>query len=166
MVDERHYVAQRSPDCHGVQESVHKIYTSMLHKFAKYRTTASVRALLARDVLGNAIWQASTKPGGRNVTAGKKGLGSTDKKGGSSEGGGGGGGGGSSPSWNDVVQAALMLALLLAFSNFSSGSSPGAGLETIDFQTFRNNILARDLVDKASTGHAPTVVYVVRAAGV
>lgn len=48
------------------------------------------------------------------------------------------------------MQAGLMLALLLAFSNLSSGSSPGAGLETIDFQTFRNNVLARDMVDKVS----------------
>lgn len=133
-----------------MQESMQQLYRDLFNKFTEHRGMAVLQAARSKDLLGNAIWQASTKSGTKKG-AGKSRLGSSDKKSGASEGGSGGGGGGGSPSWNDVVQAALMLALLLAFSSFSSGSSPGAGLETIDFQTFRNNVLARDMVDKVST---------------
>eukprot|EP00892_Ulva_mutabilis_P001410 jgi/Ulvmu1/1126/UM106_0043.1 len=142
-----------------MQAYMQQLYRDAFAKLALYRNLATMRGARAKDVLGNAIWQASSKTGAKRAAA-KGRTGSSDKKGGSPEGGNGGGGGGSSPSWNDVVQAALMLALLLAFSSFSSGSSPGAGLETIDFQTFRNNILARDMVDKVEIAGKTVRVFV------
>lgn len=131
-----------------MQESLKEIYRQALYECAGYRSVVTSRAQRYRQVWGNAIWQASAKTKGKKQGSRKPQASSSDSKGSPSEG--GNGGGGSGPSWNDVMQAGLMLALLLAFSNLSSGSSPGSGLETIDFQTFRNNILARDMVDKVS----------------
>lgn len=136
-----------------MQESFKEIYRQALCDLAGYRGVVSSRAQRHKQVWGNALWQATAKTKGKKQGSRKPQAGSSESKGFSSEG--GNGGGGSGPSWNDVMQAGLMLALLLAFSNLSSGSSPGAGLETIDFQTFRNNILARDMVDKVSSTRGP-----------
>jgi hypothetical protein len=71
--------------------------------------------------------------------------------GGSGQGGSGGSGGsgGQGPSWADAGQAALLIAALMAYNSFSSSPTGSGGrMETIDFQTFRNNVLAKDIVDK------------------
>lgn len=131
-----------------MQQTIKELHRQVLYELAGYRSAVSAGAQRHKHAWRNAIWQATAKPKGAKQAASKSQNGKNGKKSGSSEGGNGGGGNG--PSWNDVMQAGLMLALLLAFSNLSSGSSPGAGLETIDFQTFRNNVLARDMVDKVS----------------
>jgi hypothetical protein len=83
---------------------------------------------------------------GKGVTGTGKGP-KTDSQG--SGGSGQGGSGGQGPSWADAGQAALLIAALMAYNSFStSPTSNGGRMETIDFQTFRNNVLAKDIVDK------------------
>ena len=77
-----------------------------------------------------------------------KGKDSKPEPGGSGEGG-GGSNGGQGPTWSDAAQAALLIAALIAYNSFgTSGGSSTGRIETIDFQTFRNSVLAKDIVDK------------------
>jgi hypothetical protein len=64
-------------------------------------------------------------------------------------GGGGGGGGDSGGDDKTVMNLAYVLMAYMAYSFLSDVYSDGMGrVEKIDYQTFRNDILARDVVDK------------------
>lgn len=77
-----------------------------------------------------------------------KGKDSKPEPGGSGEGG-GGSNGGKGPTWSDAGQAALLIAGLIAYNSFGASGGGSAGrVETIEFQTFRNSVLAKDIVDK------------------
>lgn len=69
----------------------------------------------------------------------------------SSKKGGAGGGGGGGPGTNDsFMNFAFITAAYLAWTLFSERYSEGGGrVDKIDFQTFRNEVLARDVVDRA-----------------
>jgi hypothetical protein len=73
------------------------------------------------------------------------------KQGGTESGGSGGPSGGSF----DFIQGALLLAIILGYNYLSSAGGSGTYAEAIDFQTFRNDVLARDLVDKVCIACPP-----------
>jgi hypothetical protein len=90
----------------------------------------------------NVLERLSKRP--RRAQAGTKGGKDSQKE---PEGSGDGGGGSGGP-WFDVGQAGLVIIALILYNSLTGGSSSGGRVESIDFQTFRNTVLAKDLVDK------------------
>ena len=100
------------------------------------------------DRLNKGAKEARAKAKARKAGTSSNGNGSKPDPGGSGQGG-GGSNGGQGPTWSDAGQAALLIAALMAYNSFGApGGSSGGRVETIDFQTFRNSVLAKDIVDK------------------
>lgn len=102
------------------------------------------------DRLSNGGKQAKSKNGAKGPSGNGNGPKTEPEGSGGSGKGGSGGNGGQGPSWADAGQAALLIAALMAYNSFGTAGngSSGGRVETIDFQTFRNTVLAKDIVDK------------------
>lgn len=98
-----------------------------------------------------------TKPPAPSKSGGRAGSKRPKKAEPKKKGAAGGGGGGGSPGTNDsFMNFAFITAAYLAWTLMSERYSDAGGrVDRIDFQTFRNEVLARDIVDKVRAHKTP-----------